>query len=294
MIKEQLKGTGVAIITPFDTNSNVDFVALEKLINFNITNGVNYVVTLGTTGETPTLSKQEKKDILNFTIEKIKGRVPVVVGIGGNHTAAVIKDFDLIDKPDQITAILSASPYYNKPTQEGLFLHYKAIAQEAPNPILLYNVPGRTGRNLNAATTIKLANEVPNIVGIKEASDNIQQAMEIVKGCRKDFLIVSGDDALSLGQIALGFDGVISVAANCFPQLFSNMINLALQNQFAEAREIHYKLLKCYDFLFEENNPAGAKGFLFEHGLIENELRMPLTKASQELQQKIKEFINTL
>ncbi|MFY8127941.1 MAG: 4-hydroxy-tetrahydrodipicolinate synthase [Chitinophagaceae bacterium] len=293
MIKEQLKGTGVAIITPFTSDGSIDFMALEKLIHFNIDNGVNYIVTLGTTGETPTLSKEEKKDIVDFTIEKVNNRVPIVLGIGGNNTKEVIKDFECYNT-SKITAILSASPYYNKPTQEGLFLHYKALADAAPKPILLYNVPGRTGRNLSAATTAKLSNEVENIAGIKEASDSLQQAMEIVRDCRKDFLIVSGDDALSLSQIALGFDGVISVAANCFPKQFSNMINLALNNNFEEARYIHYKLLKGYDYLFEENNPAGAKAFLFELGLIQNELRLPLTKASETLQQKIKQFLQNI
>jgi 4-hydroxy-tetrahydrodipicolinate synthase len=293
LIKEQLKGTGVAIVTPFKSDESIDFLALEKLINFNIDNGVNYLVTLGTTGETPTLSKQEKKDIVNFTIEKVNGRVPIVLGIGGNNTKEVINDFSQFDT-SKIASILSASPYYNKPTQEGLFLHYKALANEAPKPILLYNVPGRTGRNLSAATTAKLSNEIENIAGIKEASDSLQQAMEIVRDCRKDFLIVSGDDALSLSQIALGFDGVISVAANCFPKQFSSMISLALNNNFEAARSIHYKLLQGYDYLFEENNPAGAKAFLFELGLIENELRLPLTKASETLQEKIKRFLKNI
>jgi 4-hydroxy-tetrahydrodipicolinate synthase len=293
LIKEQLKGTGVAIVTPFKSDESIDFLALEKLINFNIDNGVNYLVTLGTTGETPTLSKQEKKDIVNFTIEKVNGRVPIVLGIGGNNTKEVINDFSQFDT-SKIASILSASPYYNKPTQEGLFLHYKALANEAPKPILLYNVPGRTGRNLSAATTAKLSNEIENIAGIKEASDSLQQAMEIVRDCRKDFLIVSGDDALSLSQIALGFDGVISVAANCFPKQFSSMISLALNNNFEAARSIHYKLLQGYDYLFEENNPAGAKAFLFELGLIENELRLPLTKASETLQEKIKQFLKNI
>ena len=293
MIKQQLKGTGVAIITPFKSDDSVDFLALEKLINFNIENGVNYIVTLGTTGETPTLSKEEKVDIVNFTIEKVNNKVPLVLGIGGNNTKEVINDFDSFDTA-KITAILSASPYYNKPTQEGLFLHYKALANAAPKPILLYNVPGRTGRNLSAATTAKLANEVENICGIKEASDSLQQAMEIVRDCHKEFLIVSGDDALCLSQIALGFDGVISVAANCFPKQFTSLINLALQNDFQQARSIHYKLLKGYDLLFEENNPAGVKAFLYELGLIENELRLPLTQASNSLQEKIKSFLKNI
>ena len=292
-LKNILTGTGVAIITPFKQDESIDFEALGKVIDFNINNGVNYIVTLGTTGETPVLDFEEKRDILQYTFEKVNNRVPIIVGVGGNNTKSVINEIYSLPI-EKAVAILSASPNYNKPTQEGIYLHYKHIAEAAPKPIILYNVPGRTGRNVNAATITKLAHEISNIKGIKEATDNLQQCMEILRDRPSDFLIVSGDDALCCSQIALGMDGVISVAANCFPKQFSTMVNLALQNNFVESRAIHYKLLKGYDYLFSENNPAGAKAFLSELGLIENVLRLPLTPASSALQFQIKEFINSL
>ena len=292
-LKNILSGTGVAIITPFKKNESVDFDALGKLIDFIINNGVNYIVSLGTTGETPVLDFEEKKNILQYTFEKVNNRVPVVVGVGGNNTKSVIDEINALPI-DKAVAVLSASPNYNKPTQEGIYLHYKHIAEASAKPIILYNVPGRTGRNMSASTITKLAYEIPNIKGIKEATDNMQQCMEILRDKPEDFLIVSGDDALSCGQVALGMDGVISVAANCFPKQFSTMVNLALQNKFQEARNIHYKLLKGYDYLFVENNPAGAKAFLYELGLIENVLRLPLTPASTALQQDVKAFLKNL
>lgn len=290
-LKNILSGTGVAIITPFKKDESIDFDALGRVIDFIINNGVNYIVSLGTTGETPVLSFEEKRDILLYTFDKTNNRVPIVVGVGGNNTKAVIGEMAILPT-DKAVAILSASPNYNKPTQEGVYLHYKHIAEAAPKPIILYNVPGRTGRNMDASTITKLALEIPNIKGIKEATDNMQQCMEILRDRPQDFLIVSGDDALSCGQIALGMDGVISVAANCFPKEFSQMVNLAKQNKFEEARAIHYKLLKGYDYLFLENNPAGAKAFLHQLGLIENILRLPLTPASATLQSDIKLFLN--
>ncbi len=292
-LKNILSHTGVAIVTPFKQDESIDFDALGKVIDFNINNGVNYIVTLGTTGETPVLDFEEKKDILQYTFEKVNGRVPIVIGVGGNSTKSVINEINKLPC-DKAVAILSASPYYNKPTQEGIYLHYKHIAESSAKPIVLYNVPGRTARNVNASTIIKLSHEVANIKGIKEAGNDMQQCMEIVRDCPKDFLIVSGDDALCFSQIALGFDGVISVAANCFPQQFALMIKLALQHNFIAAREIHYKLLKGYDYLFAENNPAGVKAFLNELGFIENVLRLPVTPVSNSLQQQIKEFVKSL
>jgi 4-hydroxy-tetrahydrodipicolinate synthase len=288
-----LSHTGVAIVTPFKQDESIDFDALGQVIDFNINNGVNYIVSLGTTGETPVLDIEEKKDILHYTFEKVNNRVPIVIGVGGNSTASVIKEINSLPI-DKAVAILSASPYYNKPTQEGIFQHYKHIAAASSKPIILYNVPSRTARNMEVSTIVRLACEVENVKGIKEAGSDIQQCMEIVRDCPKDFLIASGDDALCLSQIALGFNGVISVAANCFPKQFSTIIQLALQNKFNEAREIHYKLLKGYDYLFAENNPAGVKAFLCELGLIENILRLPVLPVSIELQQKIKQFLNTL
>jgi len=292
-LRSTLSGTGVALITPFKNDLSVDFPAIERVINHAIASGVEYVVTLGTTGETPTISKKEKIEILEFTYKVVAGRVPVVVGIGGNDTASTIKDLQSFPL-DKAIAVLSASPYYSKPSQEGLYQHYKALAEASPLPLLLYNVPGRTGRNLSAATTLRLAHEVPNIAGIKEASDDMNQFMQLVKNRPNDFLVVSGDDALILPQIACGADGVISVAANTFSKEFSTMIRLALAGDFAAARAIHYKLLDGYDMLFEENNPAGVKAFLYEQGFIENVLRLPLTPVSSNLQLRIKEFLHSL
>lgn len=289
-LRSQLSGTGVALITPFKQNSQVDFDALGKVIDYVIDGGVNYLITLGTTGETPTISKQEKFDIIHYTNEKVNGRVPVIVGIGGNNTAELIKDLQSYPL-DKATAVLSASPYYSKPSQEGLFQHYKALAEASPKPILLYNVPGRTGRNLAASTTIRLAHEVPNIGGIKEATDDMNQCMQILRDRPDNFLVVSGDDALILPQIACGMDGVISVAANTFPKDFCKMIRLCLTGDFAAARKIHYKLLEAYDLLFVENNPAGVKGFLYEQGLIENVLRLPVVPLSKGVQEKVKDFL---
>src|SRR6478735_7287441 len=218
-LQNQLRGTGVALVTPFAANGDIDFDALSKVIDFVIDGGVEYVVSLGTTGETPTLDKQEKKDIVNYTFDRVANRVPVVVGIGGNNTRELVKDLETFPL-DKAVAVLSASPYYSKPSQEGLYQHYKTLAEASPKPILLYNVPGRTGRNINASTVIRLAKEVENIAGIKEASGDMAQCMQILRDAPKDFLIVSGDDALALPQIACGMKGVISVAANAYPKEF--------------------------------------------------------------------------
>lgn len=290
-LRSTLSGTGVALITPFKQNFEVDFDALGKVIDYVINGGVNYLITLGTTGETPTISKQEKFDIINYTYEKVNDRVPVIVGVGGNNTKELIDDLQSYPLHKAI-AVLSASPYYSKPSQEGLFQHYKALANASPKPILLYNVPGRTGRNLAAATTIRLANEVPNIAGIKEASDDMNQCMQILRDRPEHFLVVSGDDALILPQMACGMDGVISVAANTFPKQFSEMVRLGLAGNFEAARKIHYQLLTAYDLLFIENNPAGVKGFMYEQQLIQNFLRLPVVPLTNGIQQKVKEFIH--
>lgn len=290
-LREQLRGTGVAIVTPFNGNESVDFDALGKLIDFIIENGVEYIVTLGTTGETPTLDKQEKIDIINFTFDKINNRVPVVVGIGGNDTKEVVnnvKSYPL----ENAAAVLSACPYYNKPSQEGIFLHYKAIAAASPKPIIVYNVPGRTGRNIDAATTIRLAREVANIGGIKEAGNNISQCIQILKQRPDEFLVVSGDDDLVLPELACGIDGVISVAANCFPKDFSDMVRAGLKHDFTTAKKLNDPLLEVYNLLFTENNPAGVKAFLYELGLIQNVLRLPVTPLSEPVHQKVKAYLN--
>lgn len=290
MLKEKLKGTGVAIITPFNEKGEIDFYSLEKVINFNVENGVEYIVSLGTTGETPTLEKSEKIDIINFTTEKINNRVPIVVGVGGNNTKEVIKDLETLPLNNAI-AVLSASPYYNKPSQEGLYFHYKLLSENSSKPIILYNVPGRTGRNLNASTTIQLSHECKNIAGIKEASGDLAQCMQIIKDCHKDFLVVSGDDNLAMPQIACGMQGVISVAANCFPKDFSDMVRAALNNDFNAARNLQNKMLEAYDILFAENNPAGVKAFLFEMGFIKNEFRLPVTKLSSPQHQRVVNYL---
>ena len=292
-LRDQLRGTGVAIITPFKVNESVDFEALGKLIDFIIDNGVFYVVTLGTTGETPTLDRQERLDIIDFTYDKINGRVPVVVGIGGNNTKEVVKDVQNYPL-EKAVAVLSTCPYYNKPSQEGIFQHYKAIAEASPKPVILYNVPGRSGRNIEAATTLKLAHEVANVAGIKEAGNNISQCIQILKDRPADFLVVSGDDDLVLPELACGIDGVISVAANCFPKEFSAMVNAGLAQDFILAKKLNDPLIEAYQLLFTENNPAGVKAFLYELGIIQNVLRLPVTALSAPVHQKVKAYLKTL
>ena len=292
-LKNILRGTGVALITPFRKNLEVDYDALENLINHIIESGVEYLVTLGTTGETPTLSKTEMADIVNFTFDKANDRVPVVVGIGGNNTSELLKNLELFSL-DKAAAILSSSPNYNKPSQEGLFQHYKIFSEAAPKPVILYNVPGRTGSNITAETTIRLARECENISGIKEASGIMVQCMHILKNRPAEFLVVSGDDHIALPLIACGMDGVISVAANCFAKDFSELIRLSLAQKFDEADKLQYKLLEGIDLLFVENNPAGVKCFMAEMKMIENVLRLPLVPLSAPFQQKVKEFISKL
>ena len=287
---KKLTGTGVAIITPFKKNHDVDFDALEKMIDFVIDGGVEYIVTLGTTGETPTLTKKEQREIVDFTAKKINDRVSLVLGIGGNNTKEVIDHFSNFSL-EKITAILSSSPNYNKPSQEGIFQHYKTIAEASPLPIILYNVPGRTGSNITADTTLRLAKECENIKGIKEASGNMIQCMHILKNIPEEFLFVSGDDHISLPLIACGAKGVISVVANCFPKDFSELIRSSLKNEFEKAAQLHLKLLPAYDLLFVENNPAGVKAFLYELELIANELRLPLVPLSAPNHQKVKDFL---
>ena len=289
-LRTQLQGTGVAIITPFKATMEVDFDALGKLIDFIIEGGIEYIVTLGTTGETATLDTEEQFDIINYTLEKVHGRVPVVVGVGGNNTKEVMENLQSYPL-EKAAAVLCASPYYNKPSQEGIFQHYKNLAAASPKPVILYNVPGRTGSNMTAETTLRLAKEVDNIAGIKEASGNMVQCMHILRDRPDDFLVVSGDDHLTLPLIACGMDGVISVAANCFPKDFSDMVRFSLQGDFASARPLHYQCLEGNDLLFAENNPAGVKAFLYELGLIENVLRLPLVPLSDAVHQKIKTYL---
>jgi 4-hydroxy-tetrahydrodipicolinate synthase len=292
MIQSKLRGTGVALVTPFTKNGDVDFNGLEKVINHSITGGVEYLVSLGTTGESVTLTKEEKLDILNFTIEKAAKRVPVVAGFGGNDTRGIIKDIEAFHF-NGIDAILSASPYYNKPTQEGIFQHYKAIAAAAPRPVILYNVPGRTSSNMTAATTLRLA-AVDNIIGMKEASGDFNQCMQIAKNKPKDFLLVSGDDNITLGLISYGLDGVISVVGQAFPKIFTEMVRQALNGNTAEARNLHYKLNDITDMLFAEGNPGGVKYALEVLGVCDSHLRLPLVSISDDLKKRMKAAIEKL
>ncbi len=288
-IRSVLSGTGVAIVTPFANDLSIDFNALADLIDYIISNGVNYIVTLGTTGETPVLSTEEKHSIIKYTHQHIAGRVPMVVGIGGNDTLSVIKDLQSYPL-DGAIAVLSASPYYNKPSQEGIYQHYQALAKASPKPIILYNVPGRTGRNMFASTTLRLA-ALDNIVGIKEASNDIQQAIELLKGRPADFLVTSGDDDLLLPEMACGMDGVISVAANAFPKAFTTMVNHCMKNEFPQAVKINNQLLEVYKLLFAENNPAGVKAFLAAQNIIKNNLRLPNIALSNDLNEEVKKFV---
>lgn len=285
------RGTGVALVTPFADDHSIDYNALEKLIKSVINGGVNYLVALGTTAETPTLTHEEKKELLAFIVEKCAGRVPVVCGIGGNNTAEVVqqlKEYDLT----HVSGILSVAPYYNKPSQEGIYQHFKAIASATDKQIILYNVPGRTSSNIMPATAVRLANEFHNVVAIKEASGNFAQCMELIQEAPDHFIVLSGDDDLVLSQIAIGMEGVISVAANCFTKDFTYMVNAALVNKFDKARPIHYKLLNGMRLLFAEGNPAGVKCFLSEMGICSNNLRLPLVPVSGETEAKIKAYVN--
>lgn len=290
LIQQQLRGTGVALITPFTKENTIDFDALGKVINAMIYGGVEYLVSLGTTGETPVLSNAEKIDILNYTYEQVANRVPIVVGIGGNDTADLIHDLHHFPL-DKATAVLSASPYYNKPSQEGIYQHYKMVATASPKPIILYNVPGRTGRNIAASTTLRLANEMEQIIGIKEASGDMGQCMQILRDKPAHFLVVSGDDALALPQLACGMAGVISVAGNAFPKVFSDMVRHCLAQNFVAAKELNDSLIEAYELMFVENNPAGVKAFMAEQGLIQNYLRMPNVPLSKAIHEKIQQYL---
>lgn len=283
-----LIGSGVALITPFNEDTSIDFNSLEKLIEHQITGGIDYLVSLGTTGETATLSYKEKQDILKFTAEKVNGRVPLVAGIGGNNTQETIAQFKELDLT-AYSAILSVSPYYNKPTQEGIFQHYMALAKASPLPLILYNVPGRTGGNIEAETTIRLANASPNIIGIKEASGNFHQYSMIIRDKPKDFLLISGDDALLLPMVALGASGVISVLANALPSQISKLTRLCLDHNFEDAIKLHSQLLTITDLCFVEGNPAGVKSILGQYDICKEVIRLPLTPVSESTRNRIAE-----
>ncbi len=289
----RFKGLGVALITPFRPDGSVDFPSLEKFLEFQIENGVNYLVALGTTSEAATLSTDERVAVVDFIIDINNGRLPLVVGCGGNNTSELVYAIHDMKKPG-VDAILSVVPFYNKPNQKGLYEHFKQVANATDLPIILYNVPSRTGTNMTAETTVKLAKKFKNIIAIKEASGDMSQAMQIMKNKPANFLVISGDDALCLPLISLGFDGVISVLGNAYPKEFSDMIKAALINDYKSARIIQYKLVDIIETLFAEGNPAGVKAYLNHKGLIEDSLRLPLVSVSTELKKKIVSLAKTL
>ncbi len=286
----KFRGTGVAIVTPFNVDMSVDYNSLEKLVNHLIDGGIEYIVVQGTTGESVTLTKQEKKETLDFIKKVNNGRIPIVLGVGGNCTATVVETLKTTDFTG-IDAILSVSPYYNKPTQEGIYQHYKAIASVSPVPIILYNVPGRTSSNVLPQTTLRLARDFDNIIAIKEASGNLEQCMEIINNKPEGFYVISGDDAITLPFVASGGDGVISVIANAFPQGFSDMVRAALAMDLTTAQKLHYKYFSLIHYLFVEGNPAGVKTVLNELQITGNTVRLPLVNVSEQTKNKIKEII---
>lgn len=288
-----LKGMGVALITPFKADKSVDYDALARLLEYQIKNGVDYLVVLGTTAETATLTPQEKDDLRNFIAERVNGRVPLVIGIGGNNTMSVVEEIKMTDL-SRFSAILSVVPYYNKPSQEGIYQHYSAIATASPLPVILYNVPGRTGVNMTAETTLRLARDHENIIGVKEASGNISQMDEIIKSKKPDFMVISGDDGITFPLLTLGAVGVISVIGNAFPREFSRMVRLALNGDFANALLIHHRFTELFSLLFVDGNPAGVKCLLHEMGYIENELRLPLVPTRIATYEKIRQVLTTI
>ncbi len=284
---------GVALITPFNEDGTIDFPALARLIEYQIQNGIDYLVALGTTAETPTLTEDEKARVRAFIIEKVNGRVPIVLGLGGNNTNAIVENLKT-QNFDGIDAILSVVPYYNKPSQEGIYQHYKAIASATKLPVILYNVPGRTGVNMTAETTLRLARDFDNIVAIKEASGNITQMDDIIKNKPSDFMVISGDDGITFPLITLGAVGVISVIGNAFHREFSRMVRLALNGDYASALTIHHRFTELFSLLFVDGNPAGVKCLLHAMGYIQNQLRLPLVPTRITTYEKIRDVLQKL
>ncbi|MDO9154552.1 MAG: 4-hydroxy-tetrahydrodipicolinate synthase [Paludibacter sp.] len=293
MINNKLTGMGVALITPFKTDESIDFDALARIVEYQIKSGTDYLVVCGTTAETPTLTEQEKDDVTRFVVNCVAGRLPVVLGVGGNHTKAVVEKLQTADFTG-IDAILSVTPYYNKPSQEGLYQHYAAIAKTSPLPVILYNVPGRSGVNMLASTTLRLASEFQNICAIKEASGIFSQIDDIIKNKPADFMVISGDDGITFPLITLGAIGVISVIGNAFPREFSRMVRLALEGDYDSARKIHHRFTELIELLFVEGNPAGVKSMLAVMGFIENTLRLPLVPNTIKTYEKIRLVLNQL
>ena len=290
MAQNIFKGLGIALVTPFTQEGEVDYTALSRLIDYQLANGADFLCILATTGETPTLTADEKAKIKQMVIEKAGNKVPVLMGCGGNNTAEVVRELKEADFAG-IDGILSVCPYYNKPSQEGLYQHFKAIAAASPLPVVLYNVPGRTGVNLKAETTVRLAKDCPNIVAIKEASGSLEQVDEIIKNKPDSFDVISGDDALTFPMIACGAAGVISVIGNALPKEFSRMIRLEMKGEIDAARKIHHRFTDLFNLLFVDGNPAGVKAMLHEMGMIENVLRLPLVPTRLTTMQRISDCL---
>ncbi len=290
MLAKDFRGTGVAIVTPFTKEGSIDWEALKKLIDFLSNGKVEYLVVMGTTGENVTITKEEKQEIFAYVARHNMAGLPLVAGIGGNNTAEVLHGLRHTDLSGY-SAVLSVSPYYNKPNQQGIFHHYKLIGEHSPLPVIMYNVPGRTGMNVSAETTIRIANDCPNIIATKEASGNFDQIMQIIKNKPAGFEVISGDDAITLPMIALGSIGVISVVANAYPARFSEMVRLALAENYPAARELHYKFIDIINTLFEEGSPSGVKAYLSEMGVCGNYFRMPVYPVSDKLMNKIRHQI---
>lgn len=290
---QKFVGTGVALVTPFKKDFSVDVEALKKIVNYVIDGGIEYLVVLGTTAESATLSSEEKDLVIKTIVDENKGRLPLVLGVGGNNTHQVVEELKTRDLT-AFDAVLSVSPFYNKPTQEGIYQHFKAVAEASPIPIILYNVPGRTASNMLPTTVVRLANDFKNIIAIKEAAGDIVQAMQLIKQTPKDFLVISGDDMITLPMVLAGGSGVISVIGQGFPKEFSEMVRLGLQRKVDEAYALHYKLADAIDMIFEQGNPAGIKEVFVLKDLSENTVRLPLVNVNQDLHNRLKEFVSQL
>lgn len=287
---QELIGTGVALVTPFKKDFSVDYDALKRIVNFQIENGIDYLVVLGTTAETATLTNDEKELVIKTIIETNNSRLPLVLGVGGNNTMSVVEELKTRDL-SAFTAILSVSPYYNKPTQEGIYQHFKAVAQASPIPVILYNVPGRTASHMLPNVVMRLANEFKNIVGIKEAAGDLVHAMKLIQNKREGFLVISGDDMITLPMVLAGGSGVISVIGEGFPKQFSDMVRLGLAGNVDEAYKIHYRLADAIDMIFEQGNPAGIKSVFKSLGLAEDVVRLPLVSADEDLSKRLEAFV---
>ncbi len=293
MAHNKFKGLGVALVTPFTATGEVDYTSLRRLLDYQLANGTDFLCVLGTTAETPTLTDEEKQNIINLVRDKVQGRISILLGMGGNNTAAIVRQVCSADLRG-IDGILSVCPYYNKPSQEGLYQHFRAIATHSPVPVVLYNVPGRTGVNMTAETTLRLARDCENIVAVKEASGNFGQIDDIIKNKPKDFDVISGDDGITFPLITLGAAGVISVIGNALPKEFSRMVRLALAGDYANALTIHHKFAELFKLLFVDGNPAGVKAMLSSMGLVENELRLPLVPSRLSTMERISSIVKEL